>query len=47
MTLKIVVDEQSCHFGQKLDAILLTVIIFSAWDKSRDQEAIWSKLEPM
>ena len=50
MTLKIVLHEQSCDFEIKwlgiweFAQLYIKVIIFSAWDKSRDLGANWSKL---
>ena len=46
MNKVVILSENSYHFGQ-FAQLYMTIILFSAWDKSRDPGANWSKLEHM
>ena len=45
--IKIIMDEQSCHFESSFEfaQLCIIVIFLSAWDKLHDPGAIWSELE--
>ena len=49
MTIIFTENDNFVHLGQicEFAQLYITVILFSAWDKSRDPGANWSKLEHM